>query len=321
MRDALRCCDVPALRMQRCAWSLLPRGRNTCAREVHRRCRSSTPRRVCAMTFDPYNRTHELNAAATSAIATRLERRGEDPFFVQRLDNYLDEMAADTMRLVLDVGGGTGGAARRLASRAHFHGRIVGVDRSAELIAMATDKAVQAGLADKVDFRVGDATSVGDLAGQFDAAIAHTLVSHVDAPPAVLKEIAGCVRPGGRLAVVDSDYASWVYGGANAAAGQALADAVISGIITAPHGMRTLPAHVQAIGLELIGTKSYVLAEIGTASFFVSSLATYPTLLPLAGVADAETVQRWVDSQLKNSADGTFLGSINFYTYLRRRPE
>jgi ubiquinone/menaquinone biosynthesis C-methylase UbiE len=164
------------------------------------------------MTFDPYNRTHELNAAATSAIATRLERRGEDPFFVQMLDDYLDAMEVQNARFVLDVGCGTGGAARRLASRARFQGRVVGVDRSAELIAMATDKAVQAGLADKVDFRVGDATSLGDLAGQFDVAMAHTLVSHVDAPPAVLKEIAGCVRPGGRLAVFDGDYASWEYG-------------------------------------------------------------------------------------------------------------
>jgi hypothetical protein len=186
---------------------------------------------------------------------------------------------------------------------------------------MTTDKAVQAGLADKVDFRVGDATSLGDLAGQFDVAMAHTLVSHVDAPPGraqgncrlcATRGAPGRVRR--RLCLVGV----W---GANAAAGQALAAAVISGIITAPHVMRILPAHVHALGLELIGTKSYVLTEIGTASFFASSLATYPTLLPLAGVADAETVQRWADIQLQNSADGTFFGSINFYTYLLRRPE
>jgi cyclopropane fatty-acyl-phospholipid synthase-like methyltransferase len=72
------------------------------------------------MTFDPYNRTHELNAAATSAIATRLERRGEDPFFVQMLDDYLDAMEVQNARFVLDVGCGTGGAARRLASRPVF---------------------------------------------------------------------------------------------------------------------------------------------------------------------------------------------------------
>jgi hypothetical protein len=41
------------------------------------------------MSFDPYNRAHELNEAATSA-------------------------------------------GRRLASRADFHGRVVGIDRSAE---------------------------------------------------------------------------------------------------------------------------------------------------------------------------------------------
>ena len=82
--------------------------------------------------------------------------------------------------------------------------------------------------------------------------------------------------------------------------------------------MRTLPAHVHALGLEIVSTQSYGLAEIGPASFFASSLASYPTLLPVSGIADAETVQCWVDIQMDNSANGTFFGSINFYTYLLR---
>jgi 2-polyprenyl-3-methyl-5-hydroxy-6-metoxy-1,4-benzoquinol methylase len=84
------------------------------------------------MSFDPYNRAHELNEAATSAIAIRLESRGEDPFFLQMLDEYLEETEPENLSLVLDVGCGAGIVGRRLASRADFHGRVVGIDRSAE---------------------------------------------------------------------------------------------------------------------------------------------------------------------------------------------
>jgi hypothetical protein len=48
-----------------------------------------------------------------------------------------------------------------------------------------------------------------------------------------------------------------------------------------------------------------------------------PVLLPRAGVADEEQVRKWVDQQMAFSSEGTFFGSINFYTYLLapgRRP-
>jgi 2-polyprenyl-3-methyl-5-hydroxy-6-metoxy-1,4-benzoquinol methylase len=276
------------------------------------------------MPFDPYNRTGELNEAALTAMADRLESRGRDPAFVGMLDDYLAAMDLDRLggrpSLVLDVGCGTGVAARRLARRGAFTGRIVGIDRSADLIAVARRQAEAEGLAGRIDFRVGDAAALGELKGQFDAAIAHTLVSHVDDPLAVVREIAACVRSGGSIAVFDGDFASWVFGGADPATGRELAEAAIAAIVTNPHVMREFPAIAREAGLQIVASKAYVLSEVGKASFFEASMATYPALLPLAGRIDVATVERLVGVQRRNVAEGTFFGALNFYAYVLERP-
>jgi 2-polyprenyl-3-methyl-5-hydroxy-6-metoxy-1,4-benzoquinol methylase len=273
------------------------------------------------MSFDPYNRTDELSTEATGAIAARLEARGESLFFSNMIDEYLAEMDVPSLTRVLDVGCGTGVAALRLASRPDFRGTVVGVDRSAGLIEIADAKASEEGLTGKVTFEVGDATSLSEISGRFDAALAHTLVSHVDNARSVLAQIVACVRPGGLIAIFDGDYASWVYGGDHPEAGEMLAAAVVNAIVTNATVMRCLPADIRSLGLQIVAVKSYVLSEVGEASFFASSLDSYPTLLPVSGVADKETVEKWVDIQRGNSANGTFFGSINFYAYVLRCPE
>jgi 2-polyprenyl-3-methyl-5-hydroxy-6-metoxy-1,4-benzoquinol methylase len=270
--------------------------------------------------FDPYNRTSELGEAALTAMADRLESRGRDPAFIRMLDDYLAAMDAGRLSLVLDAGCGTGVAARRLARLGSFAGRIVGIDRSPDLIAVARQQAAAEGLADRIDLRVGDAAALGELNGRFDAAIAHTLVSHVDNPLAVVRAIAACVRPGGTIAFFDGDFASWTYGGANPAAGRELAEAAIAAIVTNPNVMREFPAIAREAGLQVVATKAYVLSEVGKASYFEASMAAYPALLPLAGRIDVATVERLIAVQRRNSAEGTFFGAINFYAYLLRRP-
>src|SRR5262245_60793640 len=235
------------------------------------------------MAFDPYNRTSELDERALTAMADRLESRGRDPAFLAMLDDYLAAMHLDRLSLVLDVGCGTGVAARRLARLGAFTGRIVGIDRSPDLIAAAQQHAAAEGLAGRIEFRVGDAAALGDLKGQFDAAIAHTLVSHVDDPLAVVGEIAACVRPGGSIAIFDGDFASWVYGGADPAAGRQLAEAAIAAIVTGPYVMREFPAIARNAGLQLAAAKAYVLWAVGRAPYIEPAMAAYPVLLALAG--------------------------------------
>jgi ubiquinone/menaquinone biosynthesis C-methylase UbiE len=133
-------------------------------------------------TVDPYAMTHRLDDTLLQGIVTRLEARGNHPVFAKMLHDYLDIMRIDTAKTVLDMGCGTGVAARGIARRRGFSGRVTGIDLSPHLAATAARLADEEGIADRVEFRSGDTRSLDCEDGAFDAVVAHTLVSHVDNP-------------------------------------------------------------------------------------------------------------------------------------------
>ena len=90
-------------------------------------------------------------------------------------------------------------------------GKLTATPLSPALAEAARRLAREEGLADRVEFRAGDTRSLDLPDGRFDVVVAHTLVSHVDNPLAVIKEAARVVKPGGMVGIFDGDYASLTF--------------------------------------------------------------------------------------------------------------
>lgn len=107
---------------------------------------------------------------------------------------------------VLDIGCGPGFASFDLAQIVGPSGRVVGIDESEPYIAYANDQAKQRGLR-QAGFFVADATGVDTLEhlepDSFDLAYARWVFCFVPDPGAVVRSIARCLKPGGRLLVQD----------------------------------------------------------------------------------------------------------------------
>lgn len=267
-------------------------------------------------TLDPYSITDSLDETAISAMTTRLESRGRNAFFRGMIDDYLEAIEPAKLDRVLEVGCGTGVAARALAQHPEFQGHIDAFDLSEALVEQARTLADEAGCADRITFSVGDALELSD--GGYDAVIAHTLISHVPDYEGCLAAMARATAPGAPLAICDGDYASITFGSKDGESGARMANAIIEGLITNPSIMRRMPWLAQAAGLEIWKTFPYLLSEIGFADFFADMFPSLPILLPKSGTADAATVEAWVDEQKAYGQTGTFFGAINFYTYLLR---
>ena len=104
---------------------------------------------------------------------------------------------------VLDIGSGAGDVALLLADLVGPRGRVVGVDMNPAILETARARAASAGFAN-VTFIAGEA---GDVAGdtRFDAVAGRYVLMYVPDPAALLRRLAGLLRPGGIVAFHETD--------------------------------------------------------------------------------------------------------------------
>lgn len=115
--------------------------------------------------------------------------------------DVLDPLLADGDRVldVVDIGGGTGGSAVRIAELGH---RVCVVDPSPDALAALGRRAREVEV--EVEGRQGDLTDLGDLVGpdSADLVLCHGVLEVVPDPAAALGVIREVLRPGGRLSLL-----------------------------------------------------------------------------------------------------------------------
>ena len=107
------------------------------------------------------------------------------------MHGLFDPLPAST---VLDAACGTGRHSRYLAARGH---RIIGVDRSAAMLARARAKLPEG------DFREGDLEALPLASASVDVAICALALVHLQGLDRAVAELARVVRPGGRVIISD----------------------------------------------------------------------------------------------------------------------
>jgi SAM-dependent methyltransferase len=220
----------------------------------------------------------------------------------EALQEVLSTVPSDTdtsagVASVIDIGGGTGGFAVRVAELGH---RVTVIDPSPDALAILGRRAEESGVADLVTARQGDIDSLPDLAGEgsADVVLCHGVLEIVDDPAAALAVLAGVLRPGGVLSLlVNQRHAAVV---ARAMAGHVhqaramLDDPAAAGTtrrftadevsaLLAEHGFEPTAMHAIRVFVDLVPS-SLVDLEPGAASALVElekAVADRPEYLPL----------------------------------------
>jgi demethylmenaquinone methyltransferase/2-methoxy-6-polyprenyl-1,4-benzoquinol methylase len=120
---------------------------------------------------------------------------GQDPRWRRFLVSRIEAGPTDT---VLDVATGTTLVARELVRQKDCF--VVGIDQSPQMLEEGRKRLVLAAATRKVRLQQGDARNLPFEDGQFDALTFTYLLRYVEDPPAVLRELARVVKPGGTIA-------------------------------------------------------------------------------------------------------------------------
>jgi demethylmenaquinone methyltransferase/2-methoxy-6-polyprenyl-1,4-benzoquinol methylase len=120
-------------------------------------------------------------------------------------DMGLAKLSAQPGEAVLEIGFGTGHCLVSLAQAVGASGRVIGLDISDGMLAIAKERLQKEGLHERVDLRLGDAADLNFIeAGSLNGVFMSFTLELFDNPeiPRVLAECRRILKPGGRLAVV-----------------------------------------------------------------------------------------------------------------------
>lgn len=186
---------------------------------------------------------------------------------------------------VLDVGGGTGGFAVRVAELGHH---VTVVDPSPDALAALDRRAQEGGVAALVTGVQGDLAGVTDLVpvGRADLVLCHGVLGLVEEPADALAVLASLLRPGGSLSLLVGQHHAAVVG--RAMAGHfAQARALLDGQPASPtdHERRFTADEVRSL--------------LGTAGFGVDQLHAVRVFTDLVPSALLDLEPRAVDGLLE----------------------
>jgi SAM-dependent methyltransferase len=255
--------------------------------------------------------------------AARLETIYASPSIVAQRARMRAALGARRGERGLDIGCGPAFLACELGHEVGPTGRIVGLDESPEMVDAARARIARESLEDRVEVRQGDAGRLDFPDASFDFATVVQVYLYVADVEGALAEAARVLRPGGRLAVVDTDWDSCVWLTADRERHRRVMEGRL-GHFAQAHLPPRLPGLLARAGLRLGHAEAIPLLELGGGPGSFSGGLIVPTAdLAVRHGMPREEAENWKGDLLARArADegGEYFFSLTRFLFVASKP-
>lgn len=253
-----------------------------------------------------------------SETARALEKAYHKRDMVRRRRLVREALRPSAGEGILDVGCGPGFYARELIDEVGEKGCVVAVDASPDMLGLARQRCEGH---PNVTFKEGDATAlpVGDR--EFDAALCVQVLEYVPDPTGALEEIHRALRPGGRVVVWDTDWATVWWHSSDADRMRRVLTAWDEHLVH-PSLPRTLGTHLRSAGFADVNVTGHSFATVDhdTENFAVTMLDMVADFVPGHCGVTGDEAAAWRAEQRDRAGRGEFFFEGTQFCFTATKP-
>lgn len=216
---------------------------------------------------------------------------------------------------VLDAGSGTGADAIELAKAVGGEGRVVGLDKSAEMVAEARERAASAGV--RAEFVAADAQVLDFPDDAFDRVRTERMLIHLTDPEAAVREMVRVTKPGGRLVASDIDGGTIFFNSANTSLAELLALRLSHGLAQGWMGRRQQRYLIEAGLVDVRLVPNVIMNSVAFMRIICGGLLG--AMIAEGAVTEDDVVAFWAELD-RGEREGWLCSGVTCFTVTGTKP-
>jgi len=247
------------------------------------------------------------------AEAKRTDRAYTTPDVTRQRMRTLDALQLKASEFVLDVGCGTGLLAHDMATLVGAAGGVIGIDISQDMLTLAERRCADL---PQVQLKLSGAENLPERDDCFDAAACVQVLLYLSDIPTALSEMYRVLKPGGRIALIETDWRGTVLNSFDDSLTRKILAAWDDAVSSANLPVRLGPL-MSAQGFSAIGVTAFPIVSTsytpGNWSF--GMLEQFAQHAREQGAVSAAESQAWLDDLKLKGAEGSYFFCVNRFIF------
>ena len=247
------------------------------------------------------------------AEAKKTDRAYQTPDVTRQRMRTLEALQLKARESVLDVGCGSGLLADDMAGLVGPDGRVVGIDASPDMLALAEGRC---GDLPQVRLKQSRAEEIPEGDDSFDAAACVQVLLYVPGVPAALAEMHRVLKPGGRIAIVETDWRGTVLNSFDDSITRRMLTAWDDAVASPNLPVRLGPL-MTAAGFAAVKVEAFpiVNASYTPGAWSMEMLEAFADYARNQGTVNAADSEAWLDDLRHKESEGSYFFSVNRFIF------